>query len=211
MRNEPTRTGQQPAKTPPPSSDTCRPWHWAKAPGDSLPAAAGASIQSGKWLWFLPVRALDVGWHLIKTAVEAGQLGPQAKVATLGNGFDGDPTRRPVIIYTADCNDEQDVRRVLLALRSLGVHDALAYKTDEATTRGEYGDRTSIYTSPAGTTKVIRRERQARPPHGTRQHRTTGRRKARDESTSAPRTLAAKTGGRGARPAASGRTPPAAP
>ncbi|WP_425586371.1 putative phosphothreonine lyase domain-containg protein [Streptomyces sannanensis] len=66
----------------------------------------------GKWLWFLPVRALDAGWHLVKTAVEAGQLGPGAKVATLGSDFDGDPTRRPVIIYTANYHDEQDVQRV---------------------------------------------------------------------------------------------------
>ncbi|GAA2247318.1 hypothetical protein GCM10010232_38180 [Streptomyces amakusaensis] len=36
---------------------------------------------------------------------------------------------------------------------------SLAYKTDEATERGEYGDGTSIYTSPAGTTKVIRHDR----------------------------------------------------
>lgn len=84
-------------------------------------------------------------------------MGPGAKVATLGSPFDGDPTRRPVIIYTSDCNDEDDVRRVLIALRGLGINDALAYKTDEATELGEYGDRVSTYTSPAGTTKLVRR------------------------------------------------------
>jgi len=129
----------------------------------SAPAAVNEFANAGKWLWFLPLRALDAGWHLIKTAVESGQLGPGAKVATLGSDFDGDPTRRPVLIYTADYHDGQDVQRVLLALRSLGVRDALSYKTDEATTRGEYGDGTGIYTSPAGTTKVIRRDRQTRP------------------------------------------------
>ncbi|WP_207231259.1 hypothetical protein, partial [Streptomyces rimosus] len=40
---------------------------------------------------------------------------------------------------------------------ALGVNDALAYKTDEATELGEYGDRTSLYTSPASSTKVVRR------------------------------------------------------
>ncbi|MFB7512932.1 putative phosphothreonine lyase domain-containg protein [Streptomyces sp. NPDC056144] len=164
MDNEPTRTGQQPTQTPPPAADTRHRWQWAMAPSDSsAPAAVNESAKAGKWLWFLPLRALDASWHLIKTAVEAGQLGPGAKVATLGSDFDGDPTRRPVIIYTADHRDERDVQRVLLALRALGVRDALAYKTDEATERGAYGDGTSIYTSPAGTTKVIRRDRQARP------------------------------------------------
>jgi hypothetical protein len=165
MHNKPTRTGQQPTKAPPPAADTHHRWQWAMAPGVgfSAPAAVNEFAKAGKWLWFLPVRALDAGWHLIKAAVEAGQLGPGAKVATLGSDFDGDPTRRPVIIYTANYPDEQDVQRVLLALRSLGVRDALAYKTDEATERGEYGDGASIYTSPAGTTKVIRRGSQPRP------------------------------------------------
>jgi hypothetical protein len=129
----------------------------------SAPSAVSEYTKAGKWLWFLPLRALDAGWRLIKAAVEAGQLGPGAKVATLGSDFDGDPTRRPVIIYTADYHDEQDVQRVLNALRALGVRDALAYKTDEATARGEYGAGTSVYTSPAGTTKVIRLDRQTRP------------------------------------------------
>ncbi|MFI9273966.1 putative phosphothreonine lyase domain-containing protein [Kitasatospora sp. NPDC052896] len=94
---------------------------------------------------------------LVERAVKDGKLGPGAKVATLGNVFDGDPTRRPVVIFTADCTDESDVHRVLIALRTLGINDALAYKTDEATAHGEYGDRVSLYTSPAGTTKVVRR------------------------------------------------------
>jgi hypothetical protein len=53
--------------------------------------------------------------------------------------FDGDPTRRPVIVYTADC-------------------------TDEATELGEYGDRTSLYTSPVGSAKVVRRTSQYAAP-----------------------------------------------
>ncbi|MFJ7258329.1 putative phosphothreonine lyase domain-containing protein [Streptomyces sp. NPDC098085] len=165
MHDEPTQTGQQPTKAPPPAADTRRRWQGAMAPGVdfSAPAAVNEFAKAGKWLWFLPLRALDAGWRLIKTAVEAGQLGPGAKVATLGSDFDGDPTRRPVIIYTANHHDEQDVQRVLNALRALGVRDALAYKTDETTARGEYGDGTSIYTSPAGTTKIIRRDRQTRP------------------------------------------------
>ncbi|MGA5565268.1 putative phosphothreonine lyase domain-containing protein [Streptomyces platensis] len=161
MHTRATRTDQTRAPAPArPSAVTDTPWLWVTAPGarDRDCDAHLKTTAYGKWLWFLPVRALDPAWRLVKTAVEAGQLGPGAKVATLGNGFRGDPTRRPVIIYTGNYHDEDDVRGVLLALRGLGINDALAYKTDEATERGEYGDRTSIYTSPAGTTRLICRD-----------------------------------------------------
>ncbi|GHE09066.1 putative phosphothreonine lyase domain-containing protein [Streptomyces alanosinicus] len=125
---------------------------------DSLaPAAAKEYANASKWLWFLPVRALDAARHLIRTAVEAGQVGPGAKVATPGSDFDGDPTRRPVIIDTAGHRDREDVQRVLNVLRSLGIRDALAYKADQTTRRGEHGDGTAIYTSPVNTIKLIER------------------------------------------------------
>lgn len=141
-----------------PSTTIDTPWLWASAPHTRLAnheALDGGS--SGKWLWFLPVRAVDAGWRLVKQSVEEGKLGPAAKVATLGNCSDGDSTRLPVIVYTADCADETDVQRVLIGLRGIGVKDALAYKTDEATRLGEYGNRTSLYTSPVNSVKIIRR------------------------------------------------------
>jgi hypothetical protein len=39
----------------------------------------------GKWLWILPVWALDAGRRLVKQGVKDGKLGPGAKVATLGS------------------------------------------------------------------------------------------------------------------------------
>lgn len=143
-------------KTPSTTTDT--PWLWAFAPCTELADHDAPDASSfGKWLWFLPVRAVDAGWRLVKQSVEEGKLGPAAKVATLGNRSDGDPTRLPVIVYTADSADEADVQRVLIGLRGLGVKDALAYKTDEATRLGQYGNRTSLYTSPVNSIKVIRR------------------------------------------------------
>jgi hypothetical protein len=108
----------------------------------------------GKGLWFLPIRALDSGWRTVNAARETARLGPRAKVAALGSGFQGDPTHRPVIICTVNHHDEHDARRVLAALRALVINDALACKTDEATEHGGYGSLTSLCTSPAGTTKV---------------------------------------------------------
>ncbi|MEU7298444.1 putative phosphothreonine lyase domain-containing protein [Streptomyces exfoliatus] len=126
----------------------------------------------------MPVLALDAGWRLIKTAVESGQLGPGAKVATLGSDFDSGPTRRPVIIYTADYHDEQ---RILLALRSLSVRDALAYKTDEATARGEYG--TEPASTPAPTEPPKSSGVTVRP---VRPHRASDRQQAEDEGPPRP-------------------------
>ena len=130
-------------------------WLYATAATLDFPGGEHGPDRAGKWLWFLPVRALDAGWRLVKKAVEQDQLGPRAKVSTLGTSFDGDPTRRPVIIYTADSTDEDDVTRVLHALRDLGINDYLNYKADAATQLGHYGDGTSLYTSPARTRKVV--------------------------------------------------------
>ncbi|MFJ6382722.1 putative phosphothreonine lyase domain-containing protein [Kitasatospora sp. NPDC092039] len=140
-----------------PSAITSDPWLWATVGGGAFPSGRPSAKPYGKWLWFLPLRALDAGWQLVEKAVHEGKLGPIAKVATLGNPFDGDPTRRPVVIFTEDCNDKEDIHRVLVALRDLGISDALAYKTHEATRLGEYGDRVSTYTSPTGTTTLVRR------------------------------------------------------
>ncbi|GAU71327.1 putative hypothetical protein [Streptomyces sp. NBRC 110611] len=195
MHTRATQTGHThtPAHAEP-SAVTDSPWLWATTPHSRDTDADAAAY--GKWLWFLPVRALDAGWQLVKAAVEAGHLGPGTKVATLGNGSRGDPTRRPVIIYTVNHHDEDDVLRVLVALRALGINDALAYKTDEATKRGEYGDLTSIYTSPAGTTKLIRRDGKGRPAaqphpkgsaHRQRIHSTKRSRSQRTTPTDAAR------------------------
>ncbi|WP_164551915.1 putative phosphothreonine lyase domain-containg protein [Streptomyces sp. WAC 01529] len=183
MHDKPTQTGQQPAKALPPAADTRQRWQWAMAPGVdfSAPAAVNEFAKAGKWLWFLPVRALDAGWRLIKTAVEGGQLGPGAKVATLGSDFDGDPTRRPVIIYTANHHDKEDVQRVLNALRALGVRDALAYQDR----RGH------------GARRIRRRNQHLHQPRRNHQSHP-----ARPSGSPGPHAPAAGTGGRGTRPAA---------
>ncbi|MGG2463814.1 putative phosphothreonine lyase domain-containing protein [Streptomyces sp. RGM 3693] len=142
-------TGLSPATT----TDTH--WLWAFAPKADEPPTWG------KWLWFLPMATLDTGWRLIHDAVRASQLGPVAKAGTLINAARGDDTRRVICIYTADLHErtatKAEAERVLLALRHLGVPHRLAYKTNDTTHAGIYGDGAATFVSPTGTTKMIDR------------------------------------------------------
>ncbi|HEX5117828.1 MAG TPA: putative phosphothreonine lyase domain-containing protein [Pseudonocardiaceae bacterium] len=123
----------------------------------------GGRLQSagqawGKWLVFVPVRYVDQYWQIIKQAVQDGKLGPSAKVATARpNPDEVDPTRRPIVVYTTDWRDEDDVRRVLRGLRSLGINWRLTYKTNEATSAGIYGRHAGAYVSPSGSSDFINR------------------------------------------------------
>ncbi|MFI2279660.1 putative phosphothreonine lyase domain-containing protein [Nocardia beijingensis] len=113
---------------------------------------------SGKWLVFVPIRYLNQYWQIVKEAVQDGKLGPGAKVATARpNPHQTDPTRRPIVVYTTDWRDVDDVRRVLRGLRSLGITWRLTYKTDEATTTGVYGRHAGTYVSPSGSSDIIDR------------------------------------------------------
>jgi hypothetical protein len=76
--------------------------------------------REGKWLLFLPVDEIDQLWETIKVAVEAGRLGPAAKVSPKPSYK---PDERVVCVYTWDCTDRRDVARVLVELRSLGFMD----------------------------------------------------------------------------------------
>lgn len=107
---------------------------------------------------FVPVRYVDQYWRVVKEAVRDGKLGPAAKVATARpNPNETDPTRRPIVVYTSDWRDEDDVRRVLRGLRSLGISWRLTYKTDEATAAGVYGRHAGTYVSRSGSSDLTNR------------------------------------------------------
>ncbi|MBN9743535.1 hypothetical protein DMP23_21060 [Amycolatopsis sp. A1MSW2902] len=102
----------------------------------------------GKWMVFVYTADVDHWWALISQAVETGVLGPSAKVATAKpNPNVTNPRARLICVYTADWRDRGDVRRVLRVLRGLGVSWRLSYKTDDATTGGQYGPGSSVYVS----------------------------------------------------------------
>lgn len=129
---------------------------------DQRPTVKG---DTGKWLVFVPVRYVDHYWQLVRQAVMDGKLGPTAKVATArpNHPHQSDPTRRPIVVYTADAADEDDVRRVLTGLRTLGISWRITYKTDADTTAGVYGCNAATYISPSDSVQLTRRKQ--RPSH----------------------------------------------
>jgi hypothetical protein len=138
-----------------PSQERTHHWLWAKAPQASS-RDEDASAWGGKWLWFPPLSTLDRSWGIICTATEDGVLGCQSKVGTLINARQGsDDTRRPICIYTDDWRDLEEVQRVLSSLRSLGIPDALMYKTNDDTRRGRYGKGASTYVAPASKNALV--------------------------------------------------------
>lgn len=131
-----------------PSELTNRFWVYADAPGHEKADREAV----GKWLLFIPVVQVDQWWDRIKDATEAGCLGVGAKVATARpNPRAVSPETRLICVYTRDWHDRDDVRRVLGALRDLGVPWKLAYKTDAATAAGVYGRGASVYVSQPGS------------------------------------------------------------
>ncbi|MFB7852654.1 putative phosphothreonine lyase domain-containing protein [Streptomyces sp. NPDC056053] len=133
---------EQPAQDRP-ATCTHTPWLWADNASEHPDKE---HLWSGKWLWFPPICLLDASWETIRIATQDGLLGYRSKAATLINARPGsDESRRPICVYTHDWRDLDDVRRVLNALRDLGIVDVLLYKTDSDTKQGLYGGGASTY------------------------------------------------------------------
>lgn len=169
-----------------PASCTCEPWLWANDPRGQ---PESERLWSGKWLWFPPMRLLDTAWDTVREATQNSLLGYCSKAATLINSRPGsDDSRRPICVYTHDWRDIEDVRRVLTALRGLGIVDVLVYKTDADTKRGRYGRAASTYMASPGRRDVI-------IPRRTElllEHHHTARRNARKAAEQRKRTLSAR-------------------
>jgi hypothetical protein len=108
------------------------------------------SINSGKWLIFVPASQVDEVWARIKDTTEQGLLGGSAKVATARpNRLAKNPNMKVICVYTYDWTDVEDVRRVRQQLREMGFTAKIPYKSDEDTLAGNYatqgGQRVSKY------------------------------------------------------------------
>ncbi len=97
------------------------------------------SSNSGKWLLFVSVGRVDSVWKVIDQETRSGRLGTAAKVATaMPNDLSNGSSVRLICVYTYDCTDLDDVRRVRQRLRDLGFAKKIPYKTDAATLDGKY-------------------------------------------------------------------------
>ena len=112
---------------------------------DRLYDDAGRPL-AGKWLLYQTSEMLDSLWPRLKDATNANTLGVSMKASTAGNP--GRYAEGLVRIYTRDWRDFDDIRRVLVALRELGVLERLYYKPDAQTLQHFDG---TLYCSPRGS------------------------------------------------------------
>ncbi|XP_041361593.1 UPF0696 protein C11orf68 homolog isoform X2 [Gigantopelta aegis] len=108
---------------------------------------------SGKWLVYRDIRKIDAVWMTIANAVVANKLGQAAKVSCRDSET-SDNGNHVICVYTKDFTDEDDVMRVELMLRQLGVTGRLMYKPDIYTTLGIYAKnewhlKATVYNSQA--------------------------------------------------------------
>jgi len=102
-----------------PSQVTGEYWLFAERKNGSYPAP---TVNGGKWLIFIHRCEIDAWWATIKTATEQGSFGRSAKVSTAKPKPNvSGPSEHVICVYTYDCNDFDDVRRIRQALRDLGV------------------------------------------------------------------------------------------
>ncbi|KAH8726504.1 hypothetical protein GQ44DRAFT_705741 [Phaeosphaeriaceae sp. PMI808] len=115
--------------------------------------AVECGVLTGKWMLFPKLENVTRVWKIVVQGVIDNRLGPTAKVAP-DEGKSGD---RLICIYTRDLRDEDDVRRVLSELDTMGLLTSgrsIYYKSDAFTyldlynqTSSEYGLQASLYTS----------------------------------------------------------------
>lgn len=86
---------------------------------DILGLAHALHVRSGKWMLFCSADAVNDAWATVATATANNALGVAAKVATKSEG--DDRTEQLICVYTADFTDRDDVERVALKLKQLGL------------------------------------------------------------------------------------------
>ena len=103
------------------------------------PCAPSQTETLGKWLVFKPLEELDETWHMIRRAVESGELDSTgAKCSTACEAANPsrntmDPSTGVICIYTSEeTMDEVGFKLVHM------VEQDIWYKTDEATLQGKY-------------------------------------------------------------------------
>lgn len=89
------------------------------ASNDIMNLAHGLHVRAGKWMLFCTVHTVNDIWSVVAKATVSNELGIAAKVATRS---ELDPRiERLICVYTADFQDRDDVERVALKLKQLGL------------------------------------------------------------------------------------------
>ncbi|KAJ5520193.1 hypothetical protein N7463_000646 [Penicillium fimorum] len=119
-----------------------------------LDLARETGVTDGKWMLFPTVDRVDEFWGIVVRAMEKGELGDVAKVAT--DDGSGSGQSRLICVYTADFGDVGDVKRVVSRLADIGLVGkgprSIYYKADafthlEISSKNEYGLKASMYSS----------------------------------------------------------------
>jgi hypothetical protein len=93
----------------------------------------------GKWLVYIPLEHVEAVWSVVRDATVIGELGSAAKVATMKpNWREVYPDRKVICIFTYDSDALEDVKRVLVRLRELGITQEAWYKETRMTLAGQY-------------------------------------------------------------------------
>lgn len=117
-----------------------------------LDLARETGVTHGKWMLFPTVDRVDELWGVVVRAMDKGELGDAAKVATDG----GSGESRLICVYTHDFGDVEDVKRVVSKLVDIGLVGkgprSVYYKSDafthlEINSKNEYGLKASMYSS----------------------------------------------------------------
>ena len=110
-------------------------WVWVEGPDE----IRSSQKTLGKWLVFKRFDKLDETWHMIRKAVDSGELGAiGAKCSTACAVADPssntmDPSTGVICVYTSkETMDEVGFKLIRM------VKQDIRYKTDEATLKGEY-------------------------------------------------------------------------
>ena len=118
------------ADLPPSEVDGCN-WLYHCVDND-YPAPTRSS---GKWVVWVAREEMDAVWEDIKTALEEGRLGREAKIKA-GKFDPHEVSHIPICIYTYSYADSEDTDRIREELRELGFTDNLRYGFDENCVRG---------------------------------------------------------------------------
>lgn len=111
------------------------------------------NVTCGKWMLFPDASDVDWVWAVVAKGVWEGKLGISAKVATAphdgpASGEADERARnreqRLICVYTYDFSDKDDVKRVLLGLKQLGLLDSDSFGGDDSRGGGHGGSSTAV-------------------------------------------------------------------